>query len=136
MVSEARGVGVVSGGEAGGTVPQAPRVPNGVLRWIRKGERGESQREFAEAMARAGWEMGFEVYPDGNYVQRLGITEFGSDALEAVQRREFLAEVAASAGLGVAGKSVCTGNWDVHRRTFAGVPQRPSQPRRPSGFTA
>jgi hypothetical protein len=61
----------VSNGEASGTIPQAQRVPNIILRGIRKEERGESQREFAEAMARAAWEMDVEVYPDAGYVQRL-----------------------------------------------------------------
>jgi len=61
-------------GEARGTVQQGPRVPNvpnRVLRGIRTGERGESQREFADAMARVAWEMGAEVYPDEGYVHRL-----------------------------------------------------------------
>jgi tetratricopeptide (TPR) repeat protein len=42
-----------------------------VLRGIRVNERHESQSEFAEAMARVARDMGVEVYPDGQYVQRL-----------------------------------------------------------------
>ena len=61
----------VSDGEARGPVQKAPRVPNSVLRGVRKDERGESQREFADAMARVAWEMGAEIFPDESYVQRL-----------------------------------------------------------------
>jgi hypothetical protein len=42
-----------------------------VLRGIRENERQETRAEFAEAMARVAREMGQEVYPDENYVQRL-----------------------------------------------------------------
>ena len=66
-----RGSGQLTTGEAGSTVQRAQRTPNTVLRGIRESERHESRNEFAEAMARAAWEMGVEVYPDGNYVQRL-----------------------------------------------------------------
>jgi tetratricopeptide (TPR) repeat protein len=51
--------------------PRAPRTPNNVLRGIRENERHESRNEFADAMMRLAWEMGVEVYPDGNYVHRL-----------------------------------------------------------------
>jgi hypothetical protein len=61
----------VATGEARGTVQRVPRTPNTVLRGIRENERHESQTEFAEAMAQIAREMGVEVYPDGQYVQRL-----------------------------------------------------------------
>ena len=61
----------MTNGEARGTVERAPRTPNRVLRAIRESERHESQSEFAEAMAEIAREMGVEVYPDGQYVQRL-----------------------------------------------------------------
>jgi hypothetical protein len=68
VVGDLQGVGPVSDGEA---AEHAPRTPNSVLRGIRENERHESQNEFAEAMARLAWETGAEIYPDGNYVQRL-----------------------------------------------------------------
>jgi transcriptional regulator with XRE-family HTH domain len=58
-------------GEAREIGRPVPRTPNIVLRGIRESERHESQSEFAEAMARVAREMGVEVYPDGQYVQRL-----------------------------------------------------------------
>lgn len=58
-------------GETRGSVPRAPRTPNRVLRGIRENERHESQGQFADAMAHVGREMGAEVYPDAQYVQRL-----------------------------------------------------------------
>jgi hypothetical protein len=61
----------VATGEAGGAVQRVLRTPNAVLRGIRESERRESQAEFAESMARIAREMGVEVYPDGQYVQRL-----------------------------------------------------------------
>jgi hypothetical protein len=61
----------VTAGEAGGNAQRLPRTPNSVLRGIRENERGESQTQFAEAMARIAREIGVEVYPDGQYVQRL-----------------------------------------------------------------
>jgi tetratricopeptide (TPR) repeat protein len=70
-VGDLQEVGPVTTGEAGGTVQCAPRTPNTVLRGIRESERHESQSEFAEAMAQVARDMGVEVYPDGQYVQRL-----------------------------------------------------------------
>jgi tetratricopeptide (TPR) repeat protein len=70
-VGDLQGVGPVSAGEADGATGRAPRAPNSVLRGIRVNERHESQSEFAEAMARVARDMGVEVYPDGQYVQRL-----------------------------------------------------------------
>src|SRR5579862_8283091 len=61
----------MNAGEAGQTAGRAPRKPNSTLRGIRENERHETQREFAEAMAGVAREMGAEVYPDENYVQRL-----------------------------------------------------------------
>jgi hypothetical protein len=61
----------VTTGEAGGTVQRAQRTPNTMLRSIRESERHESRSAFAEEMTRIAWEMGVEVYPDENYVQRL-----------------------------------------------------------------
>jgi transcriptional regulator with XRE-family HTH domain len=61
----------VTTGEAGESLPHAPRTPNTVLRNIREKERRESRREFAEAMGRAARETGAEVCPDEKYVQRL-----------------------------------------------------------------
>ena len=58
-------------GETRGSVPRAPRTPNRVLRGIRENERHESRGQFADAMAHVGREMGAEVYPDAQYVQRL-----------------------------------------------------------------
>ena len=58
-------------GEARGSVSRAPRTPNTVLRGIRENERHETRSEFADAMGRIAREMGADVYPDENYVQRL-----------------------------------------------------------------
>jgi hypothetical protein len=66
-----QGVGRVSGGEANETAERAPRTPNSLLRGIRENERHESRAEFAEAMTRTSWEMGLEIYPNAQYVQRL-----------------------------------------------------------------
>jgi tetratricopeptide (TPR) repeat protein len=71
VVGDLQGVSPVSTGGAGEMAERAPRTPNNVLRGIRENERRESRSEFAEAMARVAWETGVEVYPDGNYVQRL-----------------------------------------------------------------
>lgn len=70
-VGDLQGVGPLSTGEAGGTVPRAERTPNTVLRGIRQNERHESQAQFAEAMAQVAREIRIEVYPDAKYVQRL-----------------------------------------------------------------
>jgi len=69
-VGDRQGVGPVTTGEARGSVPRAPKTPNRVLRGIREA-RHESRAEFAAAMARVAREIGEEVYPDENYVQRL-----------------------------------------------------------------
>jgi hypothetical protein len=61
----------VATGEARESGQRAPRMPNTVLRGIRENERHESQSEFAESMAQVAREMNLEVYPDGQYVQRL-----------------------------------------------------------------
>jgi len=61
----------VTTGEASGAVQRVQRTPNTVLRGIRENERHETRREFAAEMARLAWEMGVEVYPDENYVERL-----------------------------------------------------------------
>ena len=50
---------------------QASKAPNRVLRGIREKDRHETRPEFAEAMARVAREIGEDVYPDENYVQRL-----------------------------------------------------------------
>lgn len=70
-VGDLQGVGSVTTGEPFGTALRAPKTPNTALRGIRESERHESQSEFAEAMAHVAREMGVEVYPDGQYVQRL-----------------------------------------------------------------
>lgn len=70
-VGDLQGVGPVTTGEARESSSRGPRKPNTVLRGIRENERRESQSEFAEAMAQVAREMDVEVYPDGQYVQRL-----------------------------------------------------------------
>jgi tetratricopeptide (TPR) repeat protein/transcriptional regulator with XRE-family HTH domain len=70
-VGDLQGVGLVTTGKARGSDQRARRTSNQVLRDIRENERHETRAEFAEAMSRVAREMGEEVYPDENYVQRL-----------------------------------------------------------------
>jgi tetratricopeptide (TPR) repeat protein/transcriptional regulator with XRE-family HTH domain len=70
-VGDLQGVGPVTTGEAHGSASRAQRMPNTVLRGIRENERHETRAEFANAMALIAREIGVDVYPDENYVQRL-----------------------------------------------------------------
>jgi hypothetical protein len=71
VVGDLQGVGRVATDEARESVARAPRTPNTVLRGIREKERHETRAEFADAMSRIAQEIGVDVYPDENYVQRL-----------------------------------------------------------------
>ena len=78
--------------EARESAQRAQRTPNTVLRSIRENERHETRAQFADAMGRIAREMGVEVYPDENYVQRL---ESGAVSWPHTAYRNILVELCA-----------------------------------------